>query len=72
MAIQIVHHTKANEPDAITSYIHCQRCVAEVPAGESPKSYARLSVGLTKDGIQVYCARHEINVTRMAIQEKKP
>lgn len=72
MAVQIVHHTKTSEANQISRYTHCARCIAEAPeAGQSPKDYARLSVGLTNDGIQIWCVRHEINVTRMVIQEKK-
>lgn len=46
----------------IVRYMHCALCLAELPAGESPASFARLSVGFTKLGVQVWCARHEANV----------
>lgn len=53
---------------AIDAYMHCGRCIeewkgdAEGTAGTSPASYARLSVGWTSVGLQVWCQRHECNV----------
>jgi hypothetical protein len=47
---------------SIEMYLHCRRCLGELPDGESPESWARLSVGLTPIGLQVWCVRHDINV----------
>jgi hypothetical protein len=33
-----------------------------MPDGESPASWARLSVGFSKEGMQVWCERHNMNV----------
>ena len=47
----------------ITTYFHCAKCIDEIPEGESPQSYARLSVGLTADNqFCVWCNRHEMVV----------
>lgn len=46
----------------IRMYAHCHRCLAELPNGESPEGYARLSVGYTEIGWQVWCVRHDVNV----------
>lgn len=52
----------------IGAFIHCALCVAEFKAGhpatrgESPGSYARLNIGWTKPGLQVWCTRHDVNV----------
>jgi hypothetical protein len=42
--------------------LHCRRCIDECPIGESPESWARLSVGWTPRGIQVWCVRYDDNV----------
>lgn len=53
---------------AIGMYMHCGLCIAEVTqmaadAGSaSPRDHARLSIGWTKQGLQVWCVRHDCNV----------
>ena len=46
----------------INAFMHCRLCIEELPAGESPRSYARFDVGWTRLGLQVWCIRHEVNV----------
>lgn len=50
----------------ISMFLHCRECLEEWKAheapGESPKSYARFSVGWTALGLQVICNRHDLNV----------
>lgn len=46
----------------ILQYLHCKLCIGELPRGQSPESYARYSVGFTKQGVQVWCNRHNCNV----------
>ena len=53
---------------SIGAYMHCRRCLSERPAGESPNSYARLAVGMTKEGLQIWCNRHECNVMHVHFQ----
>jgi len=62
-------HSDDNRPgnnNAIEAFAHCSLCIAEVYGGEapgqSPESYARLSVGSTPRGLQVWCVRHDANV----------
>lgn len=44
-------------------FLHCALCLPEVKgSGESPKTYARLSVAYTPQGLQVWCVRHNANV----------
>lgn len=54
---------KAWQPDrhAIALYWHCKRCLVERPS-DVPANYARLSVGFTREGLQVWCWRHGLNV----------
>jgi hypothetical protein len=68
MTIELVHNSDPTVAEDITAYAHCRRCLDElrlvVRPRKSPRSYARLNVGITKDGrIQVWCVRHNCNVT---------
>jgi hypothetical protein len=53
----------------IHAFLHCRECVNEWNAGEapgnSPSTYARLSVGWTQLGLQVVCNRHDLNVAHI-------
>ena len=55
----------------IAQYMHCKQCVAEIPKGESPKTFARLNIGFTKVGIQLWCVRHECNVCHIDFEGAK-
>lgn len=49
----------------IEAFIHCKRCVDELSGSGinfSPRDYARLEIGQTELGFQVWCVRHECNV----------
>jgi hypothetical protein len=52
----------------IKMFLHCGKCLDELKAqaaregSASPRDYARLSVGWTPLGIQVWCNRHDLNV----------
>jgi hypothetical protein len=51
--------------NSIVSYFHCRRCLEQRPEDQSPAQWARLSVGFTQQGLQVWCARHGINVAHI-------
>ena len=53
---------------SITAYMHCQRCLDELPEGTSPQEYSSLDVGWTKQGLQVWCSRHQANVCHMDLE----
>jgi hypothetical protein len=42
--------------------MHCAQCLAEKPEWISAAEYARLAVGPTSYGVQVWCLRHNMNV----------
>lgn len=46
----------------ISGFMHCSLCLDDRPPEESPETWARLSVGWTKRGLQVWCVRHDANV----------
>lgn len=56
---------------AIVGFIHCAKCTQERPPGTSPEEFARLSVGLTRVGLQVWCVRHACNVTNIDFEGAK-
>ena len=60
--LKVIHNTDPQNPDRGVHYTHFRRCLEEMPAGETPRTWARLSVAWTDDGVQVYCARHNLNV----------
>lgn len=56
----------------ITAFVHCQRCLEELPEDVSPADWSRTQTGLTSTGeIQVWCNRHDINVNLFAFTERE-
>ena len=56
----------------IVQFIHCSLCIKEgIPNGESPETWARFSVGWTKEGLQIWCVRHKSNIVHIDFQGKK-
>ena len=63
-----------SEDNQIQAYLHCALCLTEFAKkvdadgnkintrGQSPQTYARLSIGWTKKGFQAWCFRHKANV----------
>ena len=49
-------------PCEIVAHMHCGQCMDEMPAGESPQSWARRDIGFTESGVQVWCLRHDRNI----------
>ena len=54
--------------ECIGAYLHCQLCVEEwmanpeIKSKQSPQQYSRIQAGWTKEGLQVWCFRHNANV----------
>lgn len=55
----------------IEGFVHCSRCLSEIPPGTSPEQWARLSFGFTKIGVQVWCVRHDINVINIDFEGRR-
>lgn len=49
-------------PNEIQVFLHCRKCLKELPQDSSPREWARHEVGWSKAGLQIWCTRHEINV----------
>jgi hypothetical protein len=64
--------SKENE---IYGFIHCSKCLKEMKVGVSdevsPREYAKLEVGFTKQGLQIWCKRHEVNVMHIDFEGAK-
>lgn len=79
---RILAHRDAEDRDIgndneIEMYMHCGLCLEEIKAmwdqgiEISPQEYARVQAGWTRQGIQVWCNRHEVNVMHMDFQGNK-
>lgn len=61
----------------IAAYLHCKKCLEEREESEeirtkiSPKDYARIQVGWTEKGLQVWCNRHDCNIVHIDFQGNK-
>jgi len=62
---------KPKTKEQIVRYFHCSKCIDEIPYEESPATWARLNVGFTKQGMQVWCQRHDLNVIHLDFQGQK-
>lgn len=49
----------------IQMHMHCAKCMQELPPGESPRTFARRDVGLTVEGLQVFCTRHGTSIVHI-------
>jgi hypothetical protein len=68
MKIQVHYNTAADVPDQIETFMHCGKCLRELPPDTSPKEYARTQIGVLADGrLQVWCNRHECNVAVLSM-----
>ena len=61
--------TKLPNANNIEQYLHCKLCMDELTEDESPKSYARYGVGWTRDGLQVWCERHDVNIIHIDFEK---
>ncbi len=54
----------------ISTYMHCFECMKELPQNQSPRDFARLSVGISPSGdLIVWCVRHDILVAHLLNSE---
>ena len=56
---------KISNQNQIQAYLHCVKCLDEIPDGVSPQEYAMTQAGWTPQGMQVWCNRHNCNVVHM-------
>lgn len=69
--------TEISNANSMVAMLHCALCLDEWKANEqvnrtmSPRDWAELEVGWTRQGIQVWCKRHECNVVHMDFEGRK-
>lgn len=56
---------KEPEDNNIQLYFHCNMCLEEKPDDKSPQEWGRLEAGWTRQGIQIWCKRHDANIMHM-------
>ena len=57
--------------NGIVQYLHCAKCMQEIPDGSVPALYQRVNVGFTVKGLQIWCVRHGINVLHVDFEGVK-
>ncbi len=55
----------------IQLYLHCGKCLDELPPDTSPEEYSRTQAGWTEEGIQIWCNRHQCNVMHMDFEGRQ-
>lgn len=55
----------------IKQYFHCKKCLDEKPPEKSAAEWARLNVGFTAKGLEVWCQRHNISVVNLDFKGNK-
>lgn len=53
----------------INAFLHCKDCLKSVPGGISARDWARLEIGFTSEGLQIWCFRHDKNVLDIAFDD---
>ena len=54
--------------NGITADFHSAQCLQECPSYMSAAEFARLAVGQTPYGVQVWCIRHNMNVYHLDVR----
>jgi len=54
----------------INEYCQCGRCLDELPRGKQMAQWARLAVGWTAEGLQVWCLRHQTTVIDLGFKNE--
>ena len=57
--------------NCIQLYFHCSLCLKQKPSHISPKEYQQIQAGWTKQGIQIWCTRHDINIAHIDLNGNK-
>ena len=55
----------------IKMFLHCKKCLDELPGDQSPRDYAAIEAGWTKLGLQLWCKRHEKNIIHVDFEGQR-
>lgn len=68
---------KLSNKNKIVAYLHCGLCLKEyldsayLKKSKSPAEYARTQAGWTKEGIQIWCNRHNCNIMHIDFEGQR-
>lgn len=73
MANEVKEKPELDNSNQITAYLHCGLCLVEYKDPEnneearnaSPAEFSRTQAGWTPRGLQIWCWRHNVNVTNI-------
>jgi len=71
MSAEILGWGEKKPTCAISTYFHCRDCMDELPEDESPMSYQRIQAGFTRQGVEVWCTRHEKKIIHIDFEGTK-
>ena len=57
--------------EIIQIYMNCKSCMDQLPKGQSMREFARINVGWTKKGFQVWCIRCDKNIIAIDVLGQK-
>lgn len=57
--------------NVIKLYLHCRKCLEEVPQGMSRSEYQSIEAGWTDLGLQIRCKRHDANIVHIDFEGAK-
>jgi hypothetical protein len=60
------------EGSYIKQYFHCKTCMPKKPKTKSPSQWARLAVGFTAKGLEVWCIRCQKSIINLDFQGMAP
>ncbi len=66
-----LYELKPKKRCEIEEFFHCKECLAELPEDETPKNYQWVQVGWTKQGLEVWCARHDLKIIHIDFEGQK-
>jgi len=61
----------------IQMYLHCGKCIdewkanPEIKTQQSPQDYQKVQAGWTKEGLQVWCVRHDCNIIHVDFEKQQ-
>ena len=57
--------------ERIDNHFHCKSCLEQIPDDVSPRDWARINVGFTQPGLQVWCARHDKEIVHIDFSDRR-
>ena len=68
-SVSIKVDSESEVPLLIKTYLHCQQCLDHKDLTQSPREVQALEIGITADGVQVWCRTCDQNVAHFRMQE---